>query len=88
MSLEMSLLIVLYRIAGTIVFFLTLYQLAKALPVADRIRDRMIYLGFLALNILLSSVWVFLKPIPGVLCILASNRIPHIAYAITGIWYE
>ena len=88
MSLEMSLLIVLYRIAGTIVFFLTLYQLAKALPVADRIRDRMIYLGFLALNILLSSVWVFFKPIPGVLCILVSNRIPHIADAITGIWNE
>ena len=62
----MLLLIVLYRIAGTIVFFLTLYQLAKALVVVDRIRDRMIYLGFLALNILLSSVWVFLKPIPGV----------------------
>lgn len=86
MSLEMSLLIVLYRIAGTIVFFLTLYQLAKALWVADRIRDRMIYLGFLALNILLSSVWVFFKPIPGVLCILVSNRIPHIADTITRVW--
>ena len=88
MSLEMSLLIVLYRITGTIVLFLTLYQLAKALPVPDTIRDRMIYLGFLALTILLSSVWVFLKPIPGVLCILVSNRIPHIADTIKRVWNE
>lgn len=29
MSLEMSLLIVLYRIAGTIVFFITLYQFGQ-----------------------------------------------------------
>ncbi len=88
MSFEMTLGMAGYRIAGIIVFFLTLYHLVKEMLFVDRIRDRMIYLGFLALNILLSAAWVFLKPLPGILCVLVSNRIPHIADAITGIWNE